>query len=233
MLIELIQDAQWRQIVESSVNKETLQALDEFLNTEQQKGRVLPPKSQWFRAINELPFDQVKVVILGQDPYHGVGQAHGLSFSVAGQQKIPPSLRNIFKELKSDCQIENQSGDLTPWHQQGVLLLNATLTVTEGNAGSHQKKGWEILTDALIKALALRETPCVFLLWGAYAMAKQDLIASPQHLVLTAPHPSPLSAHKGWFGCRHFSKTNAFLLTQGQAPIDWTTSAESQQSFSF
>lgn len=233
MLIELIQDAQWRQVVESGVNKETLQALDEFLDTEQQKGRVLPPKSQWFRAINELAFDQVKVVILGQDPYHGIGQAHGLSFSVAAQQKIPPSLRNIFKELKTDCQIENQSGDLTPWHQQGVLLLNATLTVAEGNAGSHQKRGWEILTDALIRALALREKPCVFLLWGAYASAKQDLITSPQHLVLTAPHPSPLSAHKGWFGCRHFSKTNAFLLTQGQAPIDWKTSAESQQSFSF
>jgi len=198
-------------------------SLRAFLKQEKQRGKVIfPASSNWFAAFNHTPFDRVKVVILGQDPYHGPNQAHGLCFSVLPGVDIPPSLRNIYRELNADLGIPPADhGCLTHWADQGVLLLNATLTVERGNAGAHQGKGWETFTDSAIRALNEHRDGLVFMLWGSYAQKKGAFIDRERHLVLTAPHPSPLSAHRGFFGCRHFSLANEYLIRRGEAPIDW------------
>lgn len=195
-----------------------------FLVAEKAAGKTIYPKgSEWFRALDLTPLDKVRVVILGQDPYHGPGQAHGLCFSVKPGVPPPPSLVNIYKELHSDLGLPRPShGFLEHWAQQGVLLLNSVLTVEMAKAASHQKRGWEQFTDAVIRLVNAKETPVVFLLWGAYAQKKAAFVDGTKHLVLTAAHPSPLSAHNGFLGCRHFSKCNAFLESKGMAPIDWT-----------
>jgi uracil-DNA glycosylase len=175
-----------------------------------------------FAALNATPFEQTRVVILGQDPYHGQGQAHGLSFSVLPQVPLPPSLRNIFKELATDLGVHNgEHGCLTAWAQQGVLLLNSVLSVVQGQAAAHQGKGWEIFTDAIIEKLNHGREGVVFILWGSYAQKKGRVIDQQRHLVLKSPHPSPLSAHRGFFGCRHFSQANAYLASRGDQPINW------------
>ncbi len=199
-----------------------------FLDGELQVGRTIyPPQSQWFQALEAFAPDDVKVVILGQDPYHGPGQAHGLSFSVPPDVRVPPSLANIYKELAADTGFTHPGhGSLTEWAAQGVLLLNSVLTVEAGKAASHQKRGWEEMTDAIIAHLAVSARPIVFLLWGAYAQRKADFISDDSpHLVLRAAHPSPLSAHNGFLGCRHFSAANAFLESTGQTPIRWQIGA--------
>lgn len=197
--------------------------LKAFLQAEKAAGAVVYPKgAEYFNALNLTPLDQVKVVILGQDPYHGPGQAHGLCFSVRPGVRLPPSLVNIYKELQSDLGIEPaRHGFLESWAQQGVLLLNSVLTVRAGQAASHQGHGWEKFTDAVIERVNARETPVVFLLWGSYAQKKASFVDSSRHLVLKTVHPSPLSAHNGFFGCRHFSKANDFLKAHGIEPIDW------------
>jgi uracil-DNA glycosylase len=183
---------------------------------------IYPPGSQWFAAFNSTPFDQVRLVILGQDPYHGAGQAHGLCFSVLPGVKVPPSLANIYKELADDLGIvPPDHGCLTSWAQQGVLLLNATLTVEQANAGAHQGKGWEQFTDRAIRALNDQRQGIVFLLWGSYAQKKGAFIDQSRHLVLKSVHPSPLSAYRGFLGCKHFSAANQYLQQQGQSGIDW------------
>lgn len=183
---------------------------------------VYPPPAKIFNAFYLCPFTTVRVVILGQDPYHGAGQAHGLSFSVLDGVAVPPSLKNIYKEIHSDCDVTiPQSGNLEHWATQGVLLLNATLTVEANKPASHQGLGWEIFTDAVIKKISDDKEGVVFLLWGKYAQAKASLIDTKKHLVLTAPHPSPFSAHTGFFGCKHFSKTNEYLKSRNQNPIAW------------
>lgn len=183
---------------------------------------VYPPPQYIFNAFSLCPLEKVKVVILGQDPYHGVGQAHGLSFSVPRGIRIPPSLKNIYKEIESDTGATiPESGNLEHWATQGVLLLNATLTVEANKPGSHQKLGWEEFTDTVIKKVSDKQEHVVFLLWGNYARAKRALIDDSKHLILEAPHPSPLSAYTGFFGCKHFSKTNDYLLKNAQSPINW------------
>lgn len=197
--------------------------LKAFLVSELQQGKMIFPKgSEYFRALNLTPLPNVKIVILGQDPYHGEGQAHGLSFSVRPDGKIPPSLRNIYKELQGDLNIPMaQHGFLEDWARQGVLLLNSVLTVENGKAGAHQGKGWERFTDAVIRTISRERSNVVFMLWGAYAHKKADLIDDSKHLILTSTHPSPLSAHRGFLGCGHFSKANAYLENHGQMAIDW------------
>ncbi len=225
MFSSLIQtlDKSWRKRLESEFQKPYMQSLFEFLEGEQAAGKILyPPISEVFQAFQSTPFDQVQVLILGQDPYHGPGQAHGLSFSVPKGQKIPPSLRNIYKELERDCQETTPShGNLQSWSEQGVLLLNACLTVEQGKAGAHQKQGWETFTDAVIQRLSEERPRMAFVLWGAYAQKKRVFIDEGKHLILTAPHPSPLSAHRGFIGCGHFSKVNQDLQARGLAPINW------------
>tara|TARA_B100001109_G_scaffold255677_1_gene260017 strand:- start:68304 stop:68981 length:678 start_codon:yes stop_codon:yes gene_type:complete len=213
----------WQAVLGAEFDKPYMHNLREFLKQEKAAGKVIfPPGAQIFNAFNHTPFDQVRVVIIGQDPYHGPGQAHGLSFSVQPGVKVPPSLVNIFKEIEADLGIRmSGSGDLTPWADQGVLLLNATLTVEQANAGSHQKKGWEEFTDAAIKALNEQRSGLVFVLWGSYAQKKGSVIDPQRHLVLKSPHPSPLSAHRGFFGNRQFSSINQYLINQGQAPVNW------------
>lgn len=192
-----------------------------------QSAVVFPHSSEWFSAFALTPFDDVKVVILGQDPYHGAGQAHGLSFSVPEGLAIPPSLLNIFKEIDADIGdgepklTSLRHGCLTPWAEQGVFLLNSVLTVEQGEAASHQGRGWETFTDSMIRQLSDEREGLVFLLWGSYAQKKGQVIDSKRHLVLTCPHPSPLSAHRGFLGCGHFSKTNEWLIDHKQDPIDW------------
>lgn len=203
-----------------------LRALCEFLEAEERDGKTLyPPRAQRLAALEMTPFDQVRVVILGQDPYHGPGQAHGLAFSVQDGVKVPPSLVNIYKELEADLGLPRAGhGNLTHWAQQGVLLLNNALTVEAGSAGSHQGRGWEQFTDAAVAAVAARSEPTVFMLWGSHAQkkaARVPSLADGPHLVLKAPHPSPLSAYSGFFGCRHFSQANAFLESHGRGTIDW------------
>lgn len=197
--------------------------LKRFLLSERGAGkRIFPAGPNWFRALDLTPLEEVKVVILGQDPYHGPGQAHGLSFSVPIGVRPPPSLVNIYKELESDLGIRRPAhGLLEHWARQGVLLLNSVLTVEMGLAASHRDRGWERFTDAVIRLVNARERPAVFLLWGSYAQRKAGFVDQARHLVLKAPHPSPLSAHSGFLGCRHFSKANAFLEEKGMAPIDW------------
>jgi uracil-DNA glycosylase len=194
-----------------------------FLVAEKARGkRIFPKGSEWFRALDLTPLDSVRVVIIGQDPYHGEGQAHGLCFSVQPGVRIPPSLVNIYKEMQSDLDIPPaRHGFLEHWAKQGVLLLNAVLTVEMAQAASHQGKGWEKFTDAIIRLVNAREEPCVFLLWGAYAQKKAAFVDASRHLVLKSVHPSPLSAYNGFFGSRPFSQANAFLEAHGQAPIDW------------
>lgn len=212
----------WDEIMKEEFQKDYYLNLRQFLKTEYQSRVIYPDMYDIFNAQKLTAYRDVKVVILGQDPYHGRGQAHGLCFSVQKGVLAPPSLVNIFKEIHSDigCPIP-QHGNLTGWAKQGVLLLNTVLTVREASPNSHKGKGWEIYTDEVIKTLNQRQEPIVFLLWGANARAKTGLITNPAHKILTAPHPSPLSAHNGFFGCRHFSKCNAFLTENGREPIDW------------
>ena len=228
-VLSLLTDPVWHQALSERVKIETLLSLNNFLNAELAFGKkIYPPQNNWFRALNELALNDVRVVILGQDPYHGPEQAQGLSFSVAANKKLPPSLRNIFKEIQSDLGITVEGGDLSPWLEQGVMLLNAVLTVESGKAGSHAKKGWEPITDSVISIINEQLDSVVFLLWGSYAQSKRVLIDEQKHLILLAAHPSPLSAYRGWFGCQHFSKTNEFLRIKGRAPIDWNTTIVSQ-----
>ena len=212
----------WKVRLQSEFDKPYFGLLTDFVRREYRQGTVYPPGSLIFNAFNLCPFDRVKVVIIGQDPYHGPGQAHGLCFSVCDGVPFPPSLQNIFKELEADLGVAcPPSGNLTRWARQGVLLLNATLTVRAHQAGSHQGKGWEELTDAAIRALAEEREHLVFILWGAYAQRKGAFISRTRHLVLTSAHPSPLSAYHGFFGSRPFSQTNAYLVAHGQTPIEW------------
>ena len=215
-------DPSWQQRLQSEFDKPYFEALTSFVRHEYATKTVYPPGSQIFAAFDACPFDRVKVVILGQDPYHEPNQAHGLCFSVNDQVPFPPSLQNIFKEIESDLGIPvPQSGNLTRWAQQGVLLLNATLTVEAHRAASHQGKGWETFTDAVIHKLAEERDHLVFILWGAYAQRKGEFIDRNRHLVLQSPHPSPLSAHRGFFGNHHFSQTNNYLSAHGIEPIQW------------
>jgi uracil-DNA glycosylase len=215
-------DDSWNQVLQKEFQSDYFLTLKRFLLDEKQKYRIFPPGQLIFSAFNHTPFDRVKVVILGQDPYHGTGQAHGLCFSVNKGIEQPPSLVNIFKELQSDLGMDlPKHGNLESWAKQGVLLLNATLTVRAHQAGSHQRKGWEQFTDAAIKALSNRRCDLVFLLWGNYAQAKESLINTSKHFVLKAPHPSPLSASRGFFGCKHFSLTNQYLASKGKEIINW------------
>nr|CAD6601450.1 uracil-DNA glycosylase [Rhizobium sp. Khangiran2] len=213
----------WRQALAPEFGDPYMSELRRFLMSEKEAGkRIFPKGGEYFRALDLTPLDQVKVVILGQDPYHGAGQAHGLCFSVQPGVRIPPSLANIYKELQSDLGISPAShGFLEHWARQGVLLLNSVLTVEEARAASHQGRGWERFTDAVIRAVNDRCDGVVFLLWGSYAQKKAAFVDRDRHLVLRAPHPSPLSAHNGFFGSRHFSQANAFLVSRGKQPIDW------------
>lgn len=214
----------WKARVGDYLERPEMRALADFLRAEKRAGKeIYPPGPEIFAAFDHTPFDAVRVVILGQDPYHGPGQAHGLCFSVRPGVPVPPSLDNIFKEITRDLGIPRPDhGCLTPWADRGVLLLNAVLTVERGQAGSHQGKGWEGFTDAAIEALNREREGIVFLLWGSYAQRKGRLIDTQRHHVLTAVHPSPLSAHRGFIGCGHFSAANAWLQRAGMAPIDWS-----------
>lgn len=220
--VDVKMEESWKALLEDQFQQPYFHALRAFLKQEKSEGQVIyPPGPQIFNAFNLTPFPSVKVVIIGQDPYHGKGQAHGLCFSVANGITPPPSLVNIFKELKNDLDIPiPQSGNLTKWAQQGVLLLNALLTVRANQPASHHGKGWETFTDAVIRTISAKSAGVVFLLWGKFAQEKQALIDTSRHHILKAAHPSPFSA-ANFFGCRHFSKTNALLTTEGRSPIDW------------
>lgn len=213
----------WLEPLREEFDQPYMAELKRFLLNEREAGkRIFPAGSNWFRALDLTPLDDVKVVILGQDPYHGPGQAHGLCFSVPSGVRPPPSLINIYKELQSDLGISPPAhGFLERWARQGVLLLNSVLTVEMGLAASHRDRGWERFTDAVIRLVNAKAEPVVFMLWGSYAQKKAAFVDGARHLVLKAPHPSPLSAHSGFLGCRHFSRANAFLESRGMAPIDW------------
>lgn len=212
----------WKKALAPEFEKDYFVRLTDFVRQEYQQTTVYPPGRLIFNAFNLCPFDKVKVVIIGQDPYHGPGQAHGLCFSVNDGVPFPPSLQNIFKEIHDDLGTPMPaSGNLTRWAEQGVLLLNATLTVRAHQAGSHQRKGWEEFTDAAIRALAEQKEHLVFILWGSYAQKKGAFIDRNKHLVLTSVHPSPLSAYNGFFGNKHFSRTNEYLVAHGEVPINW------------
>jgi uracil-DNA glycosylase len=217
----------WRHVLDPVLATAEARRLGGFLKAEEAAGKAIyPPRGTRLAALELTPLDAVKVVILGQDPYHGPGQAHGLSFSVQRGIKVPPSLNNIYKELASDLGLPIPAhGNLTSWAEQGVLLLNASLTVEDGKPASHAGRGWEAITDAVVAAVAAKQEPCVFMLWGNHARKKAANVAGlgqgSHHLVLTAPHPSPLSAHAGWFGSRHFSQANDFLAAQGRGAVDW------------
>ncbi len=219
----LTMEASWKARLQSEFQLPYMQALRDFLLERKRAGAVIyPPGSHYFQAMTLTPFDKVKVVILGQDPYHGPGQAHGLCFSVLPGVAVPPSLVNIYKEIASDLGIEPaKHGFLESWAQQGVFLLNSVLTVERGNAGAHQGKGWERLTDRIVSLLSDERDGLVFLLWGSYAQRKGQMIDRDKHLVLTAPHPSPLSAHRGFFGCRHFSRANEWFQSRGESVVEW------------
>lgn len=213
----------WKEALQQEFGKEYFADLAAFVKEEYKSKKVFPPPKEIFRAFDLTPFNKVKVVILGQDPYHGAGQANGLAFAVSQGQRQPPSLQNIFKEIQSDLGKEvMQTSDLEYWAKQGVLLLNATLTVRASTAGSHQNKGWELFTDAAIKALSDQREHLVFILWGNYARQKGSVIDRAKHCVIESPHPSPFSAHSGFFGSKPFSKTNAYLKAQGLLEIDWS-----------
>ena len=215
-------EASWKEVLKEEFEKTYFQELTDFVRQEYQTTVIYPPPALIFNAFQHCPFNQVRVVLLGQDPYHGPGQAHGLCFSVNDGVRPPPSLQNIFKELKTDVGAAiPTSGNLERWADQGVFLLNATLTVRAGQAGSHQRKGWETFTDAVIKLLSDKREHLVFLLWGNYAQQKEQLIDGSKHLILKAMHPSPFSADRGFFGCKHFRKTNTYLEEHGQRLIQW------------
>lgn len=217
-------ESSWKNVLKDEFLKPYFQQVVTFLKTEKAAGKIIyPPGSLIFNAFNQTPFNKLKVVILGQDPYHGNGQAHGLSFSVPNGIKPPPSLVNIFKEIQSDTGVAmpKEYGNLTKWAEQGVLLLNAALTVRANEPFSHAKSGWAEFTDAVIRIISDELKGIVFLLWGKFAQEKQILIDETKHFVLKAAHPSPFSADKGFFGCRHFSKTNELLIKQGLSPVDW------------
>jgi uracil-DNA glycosylase len=213
----------WLERLGSEFGQDYMGDLKRFLVAERESGkRIFPKGSEWFRALDLTPLEDVRVVILGQDPYHGLGQAHGLCFSVQPGVQPPPSLVNIYKELHSDLGITPaRHGFLEHWAKQGVLLLNSVLTVEMGRAASHRERGWERFTDEIVRAVNAKEEPVVFMLWGSYAQKKAAFVDKSRHLVLAAPHPSPLSAHSGFFGCKHFSKANAFLESKGLQPVDW------------
>lgn len=212
----------WLIHLQSEFQQPYMQQLREFLLAQKQLGKIIyPPGKLIFNALNTTPLEQVKVVILGQDPYHGPGQAHGLSFSVPDGVKPPPSLVNIFKEIKQDLGIQNHTGNLSQWAEQGVLLLNSVLTVEQGQAASHRDKGWERFTDRIIEVVNEQCDHVVFMLWGSYAQRKGQQIDPQKHLLLKAPHPSPLSAHRGFFGCQHFSKCNDYLQKTRQMTVNW------------
>ena len=212
----------FKEIIEEESKKEYYQKLHEFVDQEYATKTIFPPRENIFFALKNTPYEYVKVVIIGQDPYHGVGEAHGMCFSVNPGIKVPPSLQNIYKEIRRDlgCKIPN-NGYLLKWARQGVLMLNSVLTVEKDKPASHQGKGWEIFTDRIIEEINKKDTPVVFLLWGNFAKQKQALITNPKHLVLTSSHPSPFAVRYGFDGCGHFSKTNAFLIENNIAPIDW------------
>ncbi len=212
----------WKEILKEEFEKDYFKKLSQFLDDEYSEKNIFPPRGEIFSALNLTDYNDVKVLITGQDPYHEPGQAHGLAFSVKPGIAVPPSLQNMYKELKSDlgCYIPN-NGYLVKWAKQGVMMLNTVLTVREGAANSHKNKGWEFFTDKIIEKLNERDEPVIFLLWGANAKEKLSIIKNPQHYVLTTTHPSPLSASRGFMGCRHFSKTNKILANLGKEPIDW------------
>lgn len=215
----------WETLFIEESQKEYYQQLMKFLDQEYQEKTIYPPKCDLFSIFTYCPYDKVKVVILGQDPYHQPNQAHGMAFSVRKGIKTPPSLKNIYKELKTDLGIDAPNhGHLIDWAKQGVFLLNAVMSVEAGKAGSHRKKGWEAFSDQVIHVLNEHEMPIVFILWGNWAKQKEALITNPKHLILSSPHPSPLSAFQGFFNTRPFSKVNQFLIEHGQTPIDWTLS---------
>lgn len=219
-----INNRSWEKFIYEEMKKEYFQNMRLFLEKEYKDKEVFPPVNEVFKALDLVSYEDVKVVILGQDPYHGEGEAHGLAFSVKKGIKIPPSLRNIFKELKREYPHFEmpESGELYPWAKEGVLLLNATLTVEKDKANSHNKIGWQFFTDEVIKKLNEREKPIVFILWGNFAISKKILITNPNHYILESPHPSPLSASRGFFGNNHFLKVNDFLRSKGIKEIDWT-----------
>lgn len=221
--MEVIIEESWREILQTEFDAQYFANLVSFVKNAYRVGTVYPPGNKIFEAFNRTPFDKTKVVILGQDPYHGPNQAHGLCFSVQPEVQVPPSLVNIYKELEQEYNTTflNRNGDLRHWADQGVLLLNATLTVNAGNAGSHQGKGWETFTDAVVRLLAERREHLVFMLWGSYAQRKGAFIDRTRHLVLEAPHPSPLSAFRGFIGCGHFKKANEYLKEYGKEVIKW------------
>jgi uracil-DNA glycosylase len=223
----------WKKVLKDEFSKPYMDSLREFLASELTDGKIIYPKpSEYFASFHWTPLKKVKVVILGQDPYHGPGQAHGLCFSVKPGVAKPPSLVNIFKEIESDLKIKPPShGCLVDWAQEGVLLLNSVLTVEQNKAASHRGKGWEIFTDRVVDILNQQEGPIVFMLWGSYAQAKGQFIDRKKHLVLETVHPSPLSAYRGFLGCRHFSKANKYLISKGIAPIDWEISDEPDYQF--
>jgi len=225
----------WKVHLETEFEKPYFKQLERFVDNEYQEHEIFPPQEFIFKAFNTCPFEDIKVVILGQDPYHGPKQANGLAFSVNNEMKFPPSLRNIYKEINKDLNIPISSkGNLEDWAKQGVLLINATLTVRANEAGSHQKKGWEEFTDAAIKALSEKREKLVFILWGSYAQKKGIQIDNNKHHIIKSAHPSPLSAHRGFFGSKPFSQTNNYLIKQGLKPIDWELKSEmTQKSLDF
>lgn len=233
-LLSFLNENTWKKQLITQFEMPYFKQLQVFLQTEFDFGKnILPTPSNIFNAYNSTPFNKVKVVIIGQDPYHGVGQAHGLCFSVQSGIKPPPSLVNIFKEIRTDLAIEiPQHGCLQKWAAQGVFLLNSILTVEANKPASHQKRGWEEFTNATIKSLSENKEGVVFLLWGNYAQQKSTLIDNNKHTILCAPHPSPFSAHSGFLGCKHFSQVNKILIQQGQTPIDWNISPEIKDLFS-
>ncbi len=219
-------ESSWRALLADEFDAPYMRDLSAYLRAEKRAGkRIYPPGKDMFAALDLTPVDEVKVVIIGQDPYHGAGQAHGLCFSVQNGVALPPSLQNIYKEITDDINeggsFDPQRGCLTGWARQGVLLLNAVLSVEHGQAGSHQGRGWERFTDTIVARLTEKRQGLVFMLWGSYAQKKGAVVDRNAHCVLTAPHPSPLSAHRGFFGCGHFSKANAYLVARGDTPIDW------------
>lgn len=211
----------WQQVLQSEMNKEYIKELESFLTNEFQTQQIFPKKENIFTALETTPFQKVQVVILGQDPYHGENQAHGLSFSVLPSEKLPPSLRNIYQELQTDLGVTKENGYLMSWAKQGVLLLNTVLTVRKGEANSHKGHGWEKLTDAIIVELNKRTDPIIFVLWGKPAQQKKKMIDTNRHFIIEAPHPSPLSAYRGFFGSKPFSRINQLLTEQGKSSIIW------------
>ena len=230
--MNLLLNKDWNSFLQKELKSNSFKTIIEKLNKERERNIIFPTDDLIFNAFNKTPLSKVKVVILGQDPYHGKGQAHGLSFSVPNGITVPPSLRNIFKELQQDLKLTPpENGNLTKWTEQGVLLLNSTLTVREKEAGSHQKLGWEGFTDSVISKLSSKKNGIIFLLWGAFAQKKSVLIDTKKHYILKTTHPSPFSAYRGFLGCKHFSKTNEILTKNNQKPIDWNLCSDSLTLF--